>query len=188
MCVRWKQDLGVSLSLLWNGFPSHCDCDCFNKRLFVSKKLCFHWTLYCHTNTHFHPPYGPYWLSSIGSLSHSQLTPEGREQWTGNLLISPPSSCLFTPFFAKTFHILIDSYASHALQLLLIDFYGSIKLTNNLWSLFNFSPFHFFFFFYIFWNSNAAFTSPSSYLSLFLSSLFSPPPTPFLSFIFVPGG
>lgn len=43
---------------------------------------------------------------------------------TGNFLISPPSRCLFTPFSAKIFHILISAW-------MLKHFYRSIKLTNN---------------------------------------------------------
>lgn len=43
---------------------------------------------------------------------------------TGNFLISPPSPCLFTPFSAKIFHILIGTW-------MLKHFYRSIKLTNN---------------------------------------------------------
>lgn len=76
---------------------------------------------------------------------------------TGNFLISAPSPCLFTPFSAKIFHILISTC-------MLKHFYRSIKLTNNP-SLFHSLPLpgmilHF----------------PLTSLSSFPSPLFTPPP------------
>lgn len=93
---------------------------------------------------------------------------------TGNFLISPPSPCLFTPFSAKIFHILISTW-------MLKHFYRSIKLTNNP-SLFHSLPLtgmilHFPL------TSISSFPSPLSYPPHHHFSIPAPPPSPFLFFI-----
>lgn len=102
-----------------------------------------------------------YWPATLGLQAA-----EGRAR----LSISPPSRCLFTPFSAETFHILMGSVCVCCPAAPLNTFYRSIKLPTI--ALYFIPPPPSSLFLTFPWNSNA-FTSSC------LNFLFAPPsPTP----------